>query len=74
MTTRSRSIPSSDPTLHLRLTPYATVDGSTRWSVASLRHNHSDGDTPAEAVHAALIRAERIADALRAELARMEER
>ena len=68
---KSRAIPSSDPTLHLRLTPYDTVDGVTRWTVSSLRHNHSDGDTPRDAVHAALIRTERIADALRAEMARM---
>ena len=65
-------IPSSDPTICLRLTPYTTVDGDVRWFVRSLRHNDSDGDTQRDAVHAALIRAERIADALRAELARLE--
>ena len=69
---KSRAIPSSDPTLHLRLTPYHGIAGDLRWSVSSLRHNHSDGDTERDAVHAALIRAERIADALRAELARLE--
>jgi hypothetical protein len=65
-------IPSSDPTICLRLTPYTTPHGDTRWFVRSLRHNDSDGATPAEAIHAALIRAERTADALRAELARLE--
>jgi hypothetical protein len=65
-------IPSSDPTIALRLTPYTTPHGDTRWFVRSLRHNDSDGDTQRDAVHAALIRAERIADALRAELARLE--
>ena len=72
MTARSRSIPSPDPTIALRLTPYHGIAGELRWSVSSLRHNHSDGETPADAIHNALIRAERIADALRAELARLE--
>jgi hypothetical protein len=65
-------IPCPDPSIVLRVTPYTTPHGDVRWFVRSLRHNDSDGETQRDAVHAALIRAERIADALRAELARLE--